>query len=679
MLARTRRVPTLAAAMALGLATATATATAAGSGAAAANAALSVTGATGATGAATPFAITAAPQITTLPNGDRVLVTGSGPHAATVVLGPDGRSVPATRFAPNPQHAYVIPDSVVSSPGQFVASQYEIPALSSGSTPAVTPHYAMGILQINGVGLDGAAAYGLTYLANVDDVTRWSAPLQLFNGVGRAAVPAGHYNVITQFSSYDPTTNFTKTYQVTQLGVTVGTTGTTTVTADQRTATSQVQVTTPRPADLQTNFLFFKSTDVNGDFSFLLPNTDGPGAAYVNPTAKAQFGTFSYQMAGWTATSPAGTADPYRYDVMFPATDHIDADQTYKVDPSTLTTVHNTFVSDPSNTAHTGLFMTGPFVPTFGSADAGGTITSPGSLTEYVSAASGLNWGRTVATNFSASSGGPGLAMLNMKAEDLPYAGHTDTWRTWGRGPLTPQVGQYKSSTFCRACADGGTVDLSLNMYQDSSPDTEGEPEGPIGRHFTAYRDGNQVFSQDYTSGTELTGQAQTPGTYRFVYDQDLSQFPISQSTVTHTDVTVPYTPTPDPKWTLPSDDTCNAQAGSTTPCSILPVLDLNYQLASDDMNTTHGPLTVLNLNVGHQSYEGAGSQAAIKGATVSVSFDKGATWTAATVIPAGSGHYVAMWPNGGAKGSTPWLKVTASDALGGSITQTVDNAYTIG
>ena len=30
-------------------------------------------------------------------------------------------------------------------------------------------------------------------------------------------------------------------------------------------------------------------------------------------------------------------------------------------------------------------------------------------------------------------------------------------------------------------------------------------------------------------------------------------------------------------------------------------------------------------------------------------------------------------------KGSTPWLKVTASDALGGSIAQTTANAYTIG
>jgi hypothetical protein len=68
-----------------------------------------------------------------------------------------------------------------------------------------------------------------------------------------------------------------------------------------------------------------------------------------------------------------------------------------------------------------------------------------------------------------------------------------------------------------------------------------------------------------------------------------------------------------------------------------------------------------------------------VTGATVSASFDKGATWTAASVAPVGDNHFIAVWKNAAAKGATPWLKVTASDALGGSITQTVANAYTIG
>ena len=275
-----------------------------------------------------------------------------------------------------------------------------------------------------------------------------------------------------------------------------------------------------------------------------------------------------------------------------------------------------------------------------------------------------------------ATSGFPAALMFSDPAP--VYQGKTEVWHTWAHGPLTPQVGQNKYPAFCNACAEGGTIDLGLTPLTDSNPDSSAGLMGPASGHFTVYRDGTQVFSQDDTSGTELTGQAQTAGTYRMVFDLDLSQFPMTQSVTSHTDITVPYTPAPDPGPALPSGNYCSAQGTSTTPCSILPVLNLNYQLATDSANTSHGPVAALLLTVGHQSYGPAGAQAAIKGATVSVSYDKGATWTAAAVIPAGQGHFAALWKNGAA-GSTPWLKVTATDALGGSITQTVANAYTIG
>ncbi|ACU69976.1 hypothetical protein Caci_1050 [Catenulispora acidiphila DSM 44928] len=675
MVARTRRIPTLAAVIALAVAT---TAGAAAGATAAPQPPAAV-------GLAPAMFNAAAPHINVLPNGDRVVVTGSGRAASTAVLAPDGSSVSSVRYSPDAHHTYVIPDSVLATPSTFVPSEYEIADLSADSAPvapvapAVIPHYPLNIVQINGVGMDGAAADGTTFLTNVDDINKWGAsPVPIVNGVARVAVPAGHYIANTMFVSWDPATQSSTMYMATQLDITVGGTGTTTLTADERTATARVQATTPRPASPVASTIFYQNTDVNGDFDFLISTDAGADATYVTPTAKPRFGTFTFQLMGWSATGPSGTADPYRYDVMFPAADHVDADQTHRVDPSTLATIHNTFVSDPGNTTHLGMFMTGPSSPVYGSATAGEPMASPGSLTEYVSAVGDLNWARMITTDLPDFTNGP-PSTLSMIADDPAYVGHIDTWRTWGRGPLTPQVGQYQGRTTCRACADGGTVDLSLNMFQDSSPDTEGSPMGPADLHLTVYRDGTQVASQDGVYGTELTGQAQQPGTYRLVYDQDFSAFPITQSTVTHTDITVPYTPTPDPKWTLPSGDSCYAQADSTTPCSILPVLNLNYHLAGDIENTVHGPLATLELHVGHQSYNGAGSHAAVNSATVSVSYDKGATWTPAKVVPAGSGTYVALWANTGAKGSTPWLKVTASDALGGSITQTTANAYTIG
>ena len=566
---------------------------------------------------------------------------------------------------------------LLAHPAQLNPAQYRIPALSTAGAPAAKPYYPLSILQVNALGLDGKAADAVTFLTNVDDVTKWSTPLAEAGGIARVAVPAGHYSATTIFDSYDAATGIDTEHVVAQPDLTVAAGGVTTLNADERTATSQITATTPKPTVGDFADMDFFRTDLKGLTGGVSVGTNG--TVYVSPTAKAQVGTFTYQLLAWGGESPAGTAEPYRYDVMFPGTDHIDANQHYTVDASKLTTTHNIIDTDAGSSTHRGEYMIGPYSPTLGGLQVGHLISVPSRLTSYAGPPVGdEQWMASVIPGLpAASSGFPALLQFSQNAP--VYQGKAQVWHTWAHGPLTPQVGQFKDpGAGCRSCAEGGTVDLGLTALTDSNPDSSAEFLGPATGHFTVYRDGSQVFSQDNTSGTELTGQAQTPGTYRMVFDLDLSQFPITQSTVSHTDITVPYTPSPNPAWALPSGDYCAAQGTSTTPCSILPVLNLNYQLATDDSNTGHGPVGALLLTVGHQSYGTAGAQATATNAAVSVSYDKGATWTAASVFPAGQNHFAALWKNG-AKGATPWLKVTATDALGGSITQTVANAYTIG
>ena len=681
MLARTRRVPTAAMATALGVVTATGVAAATVPSASA-----TVTASTATATAFPPPGPDNEPRISTLPNGDSLVVTGSGPGATVMVLSPDGRSVPFTRFNADPGHVYVIPASA-ERPGQaFDPSRYLIPALSSGATHATPEYYPLHGVQINAIGLDGNLAVDgsvTSYLVNVDDVSRFAAPIPVANGVGRAAVPAGHYAAFTDFRTVDPTTGVATDRVVVQLDFTVADNGVSTLTADERTATSQLKLDTPKPTVNDYDLDTFGRTDVKGVTSGLAAfNT---GTTYVSPTsAPPQLGAFTYQVLGIGAGSPAGTADPYRYDLMYPESDHIDADQTYPVDTSKLTTQHNTFDTDAGNTTHQGQLMMGSNNPDIGGVAATHSLTVPGKLTTYIGSPAGhAFWMRAVVPDSRLSATGlHNILMFNRDGD--PYAGPVELWRTWDHGPLTAQVGQYQRATWCRACADGGTVDLALDPVVDSNPDTVATwfGPGPMTSHLTVYRDGAQVFSQDGPFSVQLSNQAQQPGSYRMVYDLDLSHFPSTQSTMTHTDITVPYTPTPDASWTLPSGNSCYAsyaQPGGATPCSILPVLNLNYRLATDGTDTSHGRMQNLDLTVGHQTYGDAGSHAAATGATVSVSFDGGVTWTPACVTAAGDNHYIAKWANSGAAGSAPWLKVTATDALGGSITQTVANAYTIG
>jgi hypothetical protein len=84
-----------------------------------------------------------------------------------------------------------------------------------------------------------------------------------------------------------------------------------------------------------------------------------------------------------------------------------------------------------------------------------------------------------------------------------------------------------------------------------------------------------------------------------------------------------------------------------------------------------------MGLRVGHATFDGVGARSPITSVGVSVSFDGGTTWQPAHVAGA-HGSYLVTWRNP-APGVAPTLKVTAADTLGGQITQTLTNAYTVG
>jgi len=145
--------------------------------------------------------------------------------------------------------------------------------------------------------------------------------------------------------------------------------------------------------------------------------------------------------------------------------------------------------------------------------------------------------------------------------------------------------------------------------------------------------------------------------------------------------VTIPYSGQDDPSMALPTGNVCPATRDSATPsapCQVLPALTLNYQFnALSNTNGSHSPVQNLVLRVGHLSYGSVGSTAPITSAKVSVSFDNGATWKDAATR-GGDGTYTAQWSNPAA-GKSIQLRVTATDSLGGSITQTITNPYTVG
>jgi hypothetical protein len=80
----------------------------------------------------------------------------------------------------------------------------------------------------------------------------------------------------------------------------------------------------------------------------------------------------------------------------------------------------------------------------------------------------------------------------------------------------------------------------------------------------------------------------------------------------------------------------------------------------------------VLHLEVGHLQ---AAKASQVTAASVSVSFDGGKTWHRATVTGAGGSYTAAFTAPAGAKVT---LRAKAADAAGGSVAETITNAYQI-
>jgi hypothetical protein len=293
----------------------------------------------------------------------------------------------------------------------------------------------------------------------------------------------------------------------------------------------------------------------------------------------------------------------------------------------------------------------------------------PRSLTVYIGTASGDQW---VQAEFP-----PNFTYLPADPHTF-LPGHS--YRLdWAHGPLAPTLGQHTGPWRCQACTAGRTLALNFSAAGDSEPDHFvpffQDLTSRNRLRFTLYQDGTRLFTGRGT-GAVVRNIPARPGTYRAVLEVNLAgQKGFSQSTHTLTDLRVRYAPGGGAA--LPAGDTCAGQlAGS--PCRVLPALTLGYQLATNLENTSSSRTQVLHLRVGHVSYNGAGSHARITSAAVWVSFNGGKSWQR-TRMTGSAGDYTATWPNpASARGTSPEIKVTASDAAGGSITQTVTAAYTI-
>jgi hypothetical protein len=577
-------------------------------------------------------------------------------------------------------------------PGTTVPHLPGIPAAPASDAQAprtAAAGYPMRIVQVDVTDRSGHPANGQAMLLNTDSGFKFNNLIPVNGGVGRVAVPAGHYGVEFGVQTFDAQGNVTSAYAVTRTDFTVPATGTVpTLVLDGRTAVP-VRVATPLPATPQLVNVGYFRTDASPSSTPATTKDPAIGFDYVvmgnipfamNAQPAAKVGRVSSEVQ-WVGEGPKGA---YRYDTDFNASGVPDV-SALRVTAAQLATEHDHYYADPAAPAAGGMYdmsydMADPgLLPSYALVPQ----TMPADVTEYLSTAPGTSWTQLAVE-------GSGLTFVDDPA--ALKAGST-TSIDWGRGPLAPGVGRHTippgnvGANTCAACAAGTDLQLNVNDFDDDTPGQQGSPgytadgtSAQVTSSMTAYQNGQSLGTTPDSSSLSLSDAPATGAQYKVEYDQSTSA-PLSQSTATDTTWVFSTTPAAESGAALTPLGTCSGQS-STTPCLVLPMLDVSTRLATSEDGTAAPGTETMALNIGHVSYNGTGSHAAITAATVQVSFDGGTTWQTAQLTRTGAasaGTYTASWTDPAADaGVHPAIRITATDALGGSIDQTVTNAYEI-
>ena len=597
--------------------------------------------------AAAPSATTAAPvtpaasaassaeheRVYPLPTGDHVRVTGSGQGARADFLPASGHSAAAVTSNVGGRIT-VVPASQIGKISSLDAFQVGPKTTSAATgTGGATPFYPMTALHITAVDHEGNPVQAAEVIAvNTDDPSKADWDGIMTAGDARVEVPAGHYSVGVAAFETDSAGNSTETDLLTVTDVTVPAEGTA-VALDGRTA-QQVAFTTPEASTFTAAVAGWDRGTAAHQDSLDVGALAGT-RFYVGAAAKATVGTLHFSMFGRQSAASAS------YVRAFPNYDQIPAAQTYAA--GALATVDSTYATDEPKQ---DLIMNdlwnhpGDSSPAFPDLPAV-TVHAPSKGRQYMSAVAGASYeGLMVPNNPDGSLDG------ELERDLVPTAGAHLTL-AWRGTIITPAPSTYDGP--CFLCRDGNTLNGVDEMDTDGSGDVGQWSDGPT----TITQDGKQIYS----SGTE--GQIFTltlpAAKHHYVYSLDTTHDTSTTALSTHTQIS----------WGFDS-----AKAATSTP---LPILYAQAQFVTDGHDSVPAGTGTLNIAFQHQS--GAASSA-VKKASVSVSYDDGATWQPATVA-LGDGHHVtATWPvPASTKAGYLALRLSATDAAGATLDETVHHA----
>lgn len=552
--------------------------------------------------------------------------------------------------------------------GGLFAGGVDIGLAGAAHAVSAKPQFAMRTLTIGGTNGRGKPDNGdLTFVISADNPARFGDPFEInsffFHGVTKYSVPGGRYWAIGDFVTFTKTNLFQRLVVVPQFTVSGKSTK---LRLDSRAATSEVTISTPRKSvSLDSVVTIDRTAAHGGTAGFGLESFGTP--IWISPTTKKPtVGKLRSFTASTRPSPPHAKGAPYAYNLGFAGPAGIVPRQHFVVSPANLATVHERYFRNAPAKGHWSTFG-GSLPQLLGGGVLGITapVSLPGLQTQYMTA--GL-W------ESSFSSGG-GLAQSDTLH---PLQAGRSVTENWNDYPLHPQArmqlvkgaGARAIADFPTAFRDGDLLWLSPASFSDNSLGHVGA--SAIGR-FSVSEDGHQVHARKQF-GFIIARVSSKSGKISFTMRSALPNPLDSLSAQTATTWT--FGTAGRPKATVPPGWQCvTPKLLLTRKCSVPGMLMASYLVHGLALSgTTPAGKQAIDVTVGHIE---PGPQTAIVKAGAQVSYDGGQFWQPATVIKTSAGHYIMTFnPPAGVDITT---RFTATDAAGGSIDETITNAYSVG
>jgi hypothetical protein len=575
---------------------------------------------------------------------------------------------------------YVTPASAPQLGAALRAGRRIVPGLQrmslDGPQPAtVKPMYPMYTLDVQVTAPAGVTPDSTRlFVVNVDDARKFNNAFQFAGDDQRISVPAGHYVLMAQAIAFPATEDAPyRSWLTTLADVTVNGAGQTVVVDTSRATGSPYPTFTnlPKPATEQYMNLAFGISDDRGQVALNLSGGRDPGVQDLVASARGgRHGKIS--QVAWTQLSGPSS---YGYALAQAHADEIVGGEQVRVSQSRLATIQDHYYGDGRELVGYGSRAAVlPYLDPgfFSDVEAG---PSPGVRTEYVYSPPGATWVT------DASQGLPdGSSIIGELTQARTFRAGQSYREDFFRGPLAPGAFSQPGSAawpYCQACRTATMMQLGVSQFTDSDPSHFGWPFGgtpdQADQHLQVSQDGTVVYDQDLAFYGRAPSFDVAAGAHDYRVMGTYNGAANGQVRSTHATTEWDFRSTSADR-SVPDGWVCDADPA--TPCTVLPMLTVNSALPTSPVGAVAPGTSTFVVTVGHVQ---AAAATPITGLSYSIAVD-GGKYAPQAVRSLGGGRYlVTVVTPAAAAGTGVSVQLHATDAAGGSITQTVQTAYTIG